>query len=126
MIISKRLRSIREAKNFSQGEIEKRTGLKRAYISRVENGHTVPSLATLEKWAAALEVSLYEIFYEGEEPPKPLPLPPSPRSSDDRWGQEGNSLQYFLRLRQLLGRISEVDRQLLLGLAFQMARKKRT
>lgn len=126
MIISKRLRSIREAKNFSQGEIEKRTGLKRAYISRVENGHTVPSLATLEKWAAALEVSLYQLFYEGEEPAQPLPLPPNSRSGDDRWGQEGDSLRYFLRLRQFLGRISEVDRQLLLGLAFQMVRKKRS
>jgi transcriptional regulator with XRE-family HTH domain len=126
MIISERLRSLREAKNISQGEIEKRTGLKRSYISRVENGHTVPSLATLEKWAAALEISLYQLFYDGEEPPKPLPLPQNVRPGEDRWGTEGDSLRYFLRLRQLLGRISEPDRKLLLNLAFHMVRKKKT
>ena len=125
MMISERLRFLREAKELTQGEIENRSGLKRAYISRVENGHTVPSLATLEKWAAALEVSLYALFYDGEEPPKPISLPPDARSGDDRWGTEGDSLRYFLHLQQLLGRISEPDRKLLLNLAFHMARKKK-
>jgi transcriptional regulator with XRE-family HTH domain len=58
MIIGDRLPALREQKNFSQGEIEKRTGLLRCYISRVENGHTVPAVETLEKFARALEVSL--------------------------------------------------------------------
>ena len=48
MIIGDRLRVLREQKRFSQGEIEKRTGLLRCYISRVENGHTVPAVETLE------------------------------------------------------------------------------
>ena len=56
MVISDRLRELREQKNLSQGDIEKRTGLLRCYISRVENGHTVPAIETLEKLARALEV----------------------------------------------------------------------
>jgi transcriptional regulator with XRE-family HTH domain len=51
MIIGDRLRVLREQKKFSQGEIERRTGLLRCYISRVENGHTVPAVETLEKFA---------------------------------------------------------------------------
>lgn len=49
MDIGNRLRSVREEKNLSQGDIEERTGLLRCYISRVENGHTVPAIVTLEK-----------------------------------------------------------------------------
>ncbi len=71
MIIGDRLREMREEKKLSQGDIEKRTGLLRCYISRVENGHTVPAIETLEKLARALECPLYQLFYEGEEPPKP-------------------------------------------------------
>jgi len=56
MYIAGRLRELRECKNLSQGDIEKRTGLLRCYISRVENGHNVPALETLEKFARALEV----------------------------------------------------------------------
>jgi len=70
MIIGDRLRALREEKNFSQGDIEKRTGLFRCYISRVENGHTVPGIETLEKLARALEIPVYQLFYDGEEPPK--------------------------------------------------------
>ena len=70
MIIGERLRALRAQKKFSQGEVEKRTGLLRCYTSRVENGHTVPSIETLEKYARALEVPMYKLFYEGEQPPK--------------------------------------------------------
>ena len=55
MLIGDGIRAIREAKNLSQGDIEKRTGVVRSYISRVENGHTIPSVETLEKLARALE-----------------------------------------------------------------------
>src|SRR2546427_7978167 len=70
MIIGDRLRALREDKKLSQGDIEKRTGLLRCYISRVENGHTVPAIETLEKMARALEIPLYQLFYDGEEPPR--------------------------------------------------------
>ena len=79
MVIGDRLREMREGKNLSQGDIEKRTGLLRCYISRVENGHTVPAIETLEKMARALEVPLYQLFYDGEEPPK---LPNLPQTED--------------------------------------------
>jgi predicted transcriptional regulator len=65
VIIGDRLREIREEKKFSQGDIEKRTGLLRCYVSRVENNHTVPSVETLEKLARALETPLYQLFYDG-------------------------------------------------------------
>ena len=55
MILGYRLRFLREEKNLSQADIEQRTGLLRCYISRVENGHTVPSVETLEKMARDLE-----------------------------------------------------------------------
>jgi transcriptional regulator with XRE-family HTH domain len=73
MIIGDRLREMREEKKLSQGDIEKRIELLRCHISRVENGHTVPAIETLKKLARALEVPLYQLFYEGDEPPK-LPM----------------------------------------------------
>ena len=80
MVICDRLRELRETKNLSQGDIEKRTGLLRCYISRVENGHTVPAVETLEKFARALEVPLYQLFYEGEK----LPQLPNLRIFEER------------------------------------------
>ncbi len=68
MDVGNRLRSVREEENLSQGDIEKRTGLLRCYISRVENGHTVPAIETLEKMARALELPLYQLMYDGEKP----------------------------------------------------------
>lgn len=69
LMIGERLRTIRESKNLSQGDIEKRTGMLRCYTSRVENGHTVPSIETLAKYAMALDIPLYQIFYDGDELP---------------------------------------------------------
>ena len=121
MIIGDRLRGMREEKKLSQGDIEKRTGLLRCYISRVENGHTVPAIETLEKLARALEVPLYQLFYDGEEPPK-LPNLPKRKSADDiAWGSAGKDARYLGRFRRLLGRIEEEDRRLLLYMAQKMA-----
>ena len=69
MIIGDRLKTLREAKDLSQGDIEKRTGMLRCYVSRVENGHTVPSVETLEKFARALELPLYHLMFDGDKPP---------------------------------------------------------
>src|SRR5438046_8022098 len=82
MLIADRLRALREEKHLSQGDIEKRTGLLRCYISRVENGHTVPAIETLEKMARAMEIPMYQLFYDGEKPPE-LPNLPKRKSSDD-------------------------------------------
>jgi len=89
MIIGDRLRTLREEKKLSQGDIEKRTGLFRCYVSRVENGHTVPSIETIEKFARALEVPMYQLFYDGEEPPKLPNLPRRKSSNEIAWGSSG-------------------------------------
>lgn len=72
MVIGERLRAIREDKGLSQGDIEAKTGMLRCYTSRVENGHTVPSLETLQKYAHALEIPMYQLFYDSDEAPKML------------------------------------------------------
>ncbi|HYB60034.1 MAG TPA: helix-turn-helix transcriptional regulator [Methylomirabilota bacterium] len=121
MIIGDRLRALREEKKLSQGDIEKRTGLLRCYISRVENGHTVPAIETLEKLARALEVPLYQLFYDGEEPPV-LPNLPKRKSADDiAWGSRGKDARFLTRFRRLLGRIDEGDRRLLFFVAQKMS-----
>jgi transcriptional regulator with XRE-family HTH domain len=121
MIIGERLRALREEKNLSQGDIEKRTGLLRCYISRVENGHTVPAVETLEKIARALEVPLYQLFYDGEEPPK-LPHLPKRKSADEiAFGTRGKEARFLFNFRRLLGKIDESDRKLLLYMAQKMA-----
>jgi transcriptional regulator with XRE-family HTH domain len=121
MIIGDRLRALREEKKFSQGDIEKRTGLLRCYISRVENGHTVPAIETLEKLARALEVPLYQLFYDGEEPPE-LPNLPKRKSADDIiWGSSGKEARFLFKLRRLMGRIEEPDRRLVLYMAQKLA-----
>jgi transcriptional regulator with XRE-family HTH domain len=123
MIISNRLRELREQKKMSQGDIEKRTGLLRCYISRIENGHTVPSVETLERLARAFEVPMYHFFYDGDEPPEPPNLPKRERSNDDAWGSSGKNAEYFEKLRRLLAKASERDRKLILFTAQRLAKK---
>ena len=123
MIIGERIRVLRESKKMSQGDIEKRTGLLRCYISRVENGHTVPAIETLEKLARAMEVPLYQLFYDGEEPPE-LPNLPKRKSADDiAWGATGKDARMLGRFRRLLGRIDEPNRKLLMYMAQKMAHR---
>lgn len=121
MIIGERLRSIREEKNMSQGDVEKRTGLLRCYISRVENGHTVPALETLEKFANALEVPLYQLFYDGEEPPELSNLRKRRTTDEIVWGNAGKEARFLNRFRRLLGKVEDGDRRLLFHLARKMA-----
>src|SRR5207247_10759780 len=117
MIIGDRLRELREEKKLSQGDMEERTGLFRCYVSRVENGHTVPAIETLEKLARALEVPFYQLFYDGEEPPK-LPNLPKRKSSDDiAWGSSGKDARFLNKLRRLLSKTEETDRKPLMHMA---------
>lgn len=124
MIIGDRLRAVREEKKLSQGDIEKRTGLLRCYISRVENGHTVPAIETLEKLARAMEIPLYQLFYDGQEPPA-LPNLPKRKTSDDiAWGSSRKDARLLNQMRRQLGRMDKEDRLLLLYMAQKMARPK--
>jgi transcriptional regulator with XRE-family HTH domain len=118
MLIGERLRAIREAKRLSQGDVEHRTGLLRAYVSRVENGHSVPAVETLEKFARALEVPTYKLYYEGDEAPAP---PPMLRDKRTAWGSAGREARELERFRRLLAKMEERRRGLLLSLAQRLA-----
>jgi transcriptional regulator with XRE-family HTH domain len=124
MIIGERLRALREEKKLSQGDIEKRTGLIRCYVSRVENGHTIPAVETLEKFARALEIPIYQLFYDGEEPPK-LPNLLKRKSADDiLWGDSGKDAHMLFKFCRLFGRMKEDDRNMLFLMAQKMAKRK--
>jgi transcriptional regulator with XRE-family HTH domain len=122
MVIGDRLRDLREQKQFSQGDIEKRTGLLRCYISRVENGHTVPAIETLEKMARALEVPMYKLFYDGNAPAKAPDVFKRKSSDDGLWGSSGKNAKFLNKLRRLMGKAKEEDRKLILYTLQKMAR----
>lgn len=124
MDIAERLRQLREAKKLSQGDIEKRTGLLRCYISRVENGHTVPSLETLEKMARACEVQLYQIFYDGETTVPEVTHRPSRNGSHD-WATHGSGRRLFVKLCKAVKRTTAKDRRLISFVAQKMGQRKR-
>ena len=119
MLIGQRLRDLREAKDLSQGDIARATGFVSPYISRVEHGQSVPGIEALEKWAHALGMRLYQVMYEGEEPPKPLKL--SGKNDEKLWGNSGRDAAELSRLRQSLAKMDGADRKILLALAGQMA-----
>ena len=123
MLIGSRLRQLREQKQMSQGDIEERIGLLRCYISRVENGHTVPSLETLERFAAVLDVPLYQLFYSGDEAPPTPSL--TPRKSLEEITAENGAMegdaQFLVKLTNVLTRLAEPDRDVLLSLAKRLA-----
>jgi len=123
MLIGDRLRELREQKKFSQGEVERRTGLLRCYTSRVENGHTVPAVETLQKYAQAFEVPLYQLFYDGDQPPKPPKLPKG-KVPEIEWGTSGKEARLLAKFRHLLSRMDQNNLNLLLSMANKMARKK--
>jgi len=125
MIVGERLRLLREQQNLSQGDIEKRTGLLRCYLSRVENGHTVPAVETLEKLARALEMPLYQLLYDGDQPPRIEAPIRGGESRASGWGTFGKDLRFMRKLRYLLGKMQPKDRELLLFTARQMASRKK-
>jgi transcriptional regulator with XRE-family HTH domain len=123
MLIGERIRKLREQKSLSQGDIEKSSGLLRCYISRVEHGHTIPSLDTLERFAAALDVPLYRLFYSGEEPPA-LPNLSRRKSLEElaeEEGAAGSDARFLLKLKGLVERMVESDRHFLLDFAKKLA-----
>jgi transcriptional regulator with XRE-family HTH domain len=121
MVIGDRLKALREQKHMSQCDIEKRTGLLRCYISRVENGHTVPAIETLEKMARAMEIPMYALFYEGEKPPKPN----IPERVTTGWRSSGRDAKTPQNFRRLMRRTNEGDVKLLLFMAQKMSQKKK-
>jgi|ERR1700733_402877 transcriptional regulator with XRE-family HTH domain len=119
MEIGERLKALREQKDMSQGDVEKRTGLLRCYISRVENGHTVPAIETIEKLARALEVPMYAVFYEAEPPASH-----SEQSAATGWGSSRRDARTLHRFRKLMGRMNTDNQKLLLHMAQKMVQQK--
>ena len=117
MVVGERIKMVREAKNLSQGDIEKRTGLLRCYLSRVENGHTVPAIETLEKIARAMDIELYQLFYEKSGEPKELRLPAQPAQRK----LSGKDAAVACRITTLILRMGDRDKKLLLGMAQKLA-----
>ena len=124
MVIGDRLRELREQKQFTQGEITKRTGLLKPYVSRVENGHSVPGLETLEKFARALEVPMYQLFLDVQGAPKLPHLPKRTAASDKLWGSSGTEARVLAKFCRLFKRMDEGDLGILLFMAQKMARRK--
>ena len=122
MVIGDRLKELRESKELSQGDIEKRTGLLRCYISRVENGHTVPAVETLEKLARALEVPMYRLFHDGEAPASVRNFK-LPKDNAESWGNTGATANYLSKLRRLLATMEPDKQNLLLHMAQRVARR---
>ena len=123
MLIGTRLRILREAKGLSQGDIEKSTGVLRCYISRIENGHTIPSLETLQRFAAALDIPLYQLFYMGDGEASP-PAMAQGKSLDElaaQPGKAGEEARFMLQFKTVLAQLGEPDREVVLTLARKLA-----
>ncbi|MFY9803630.1 MAG: helix-turn-helix transcriptional regulator [Candidatus Acidiferrales bacterium] len=120
MVIGDKLKELRETKKLSQGDIERRTGLRRCYISRVENGHTVPSVDTLETMARALEVPMYRLFTDDVNVKKPnIAFTEVERA---RNAKRDSQLRPFAKA---FSRMNDKDQRLLVHLAWKMANRTR-
>jgi transcriptional regulator with XRE-family HTH domain len=124
MVIGNRLKELREAKELSQGDIEKRTGLLRCYISRVENNHTVPAVNTLEKLARALEVPMYQLFHAGEPSPDVRRSKLDVHNNHDNWGMTGRDRNYVSALQKALSKMTPEDQKLLVHMVQKMTKRK--
>jgi transcriptional regulator with XRE-family HTH domain len=119
MVIGEKLKVLRAQKNMSQGDIEKRTGLLRCYISRVENGHTVPSVDTLERMAQALKVPMYRLFTDDDHVKKPnIPAEIIPRRATN--SKQEREHRAFAKL---FSRMDDKSRRLLIHMASKMANR---
>ena len=120
MEIGARIRSVRETMGFSQGDLERATGLLRSYISRIEHGHTMPSVANLERIATAFGMQLHDMLNEGVTV---AASPPARKTADP---VENAESRFLAQVRGLIGRISQPDRKLLLDFARMLARQGQT
>jgi transcriptional regulator with XRE-family HTH domain len=90
--------------------------LHRCYISRVENGHTVSNVDTLEKMARALEVPMYRLFTDEEKIEKPEITHSKAEKALNKKRDAG-----LLPFANALSRMSDKDQRLLLHMASKMA-----
>jgi transcriptional regulator with XRE-family HTH domain len=123
--IGDRLKALRVGKNLTQGDVEKRTGMLRCYVSRVEHGHTIPSVETLEKFARALEVPLYQLFYEGDKPPALPSILKRVAGAEVAWGGAAGDSRMLAQFRRMFSRMSERDLRMFFSMAQKLAVAKR-
>ena len=108
------IRSYRAERGLSQGDIERRTGLLRCYLSRVENGHTVPSLETLAKIAEAMEIGLAD-FFPGTETPRD-------RDTQKMLGElSDDELRFLGEIKRYSSTLTDGDKKLVLGMIRKLA-----
>lgn len=98
------IRNFRLKRGLSQGDLEKRTGLMRCYISRVENGHTIPSIETLTRIARALDAQLADLLTDG------------PAGTGDP-----NEQQFLEEMRRYLPELSPNEREQVLEMVRRLA-----
>jgi transcriptional regulator with XRE-family HTH domain len=110
MSIGNTIRGYRLQKGMSQGDIEKKTGLLRCYLSRVENGHTVPSLETLQKIARALDLQLAEFFAEETVSREMSSL-----------HLKEDEIRFLTQIQRYSANLGESDRRLLLAMVRKFA-----
>jgi transcriptional regulator with XRE-family HTH domain len=125
--IGARIRQLRGEKGLSQGDIEKRAGLLRCYISRVENGYKTPSIETLERFASALDVPLYRLFYDGAEPPPARHVASRPLLETllGAPGEGGPNPRLLRRLGTLCRRMENSKREVMISFAELLASRTR-
>jgi transcriptional regulator with XRE-family HTH domain len=119
MVIGQRIRELRNRKGLSQGTSRRRLGLLRCYISRVEDGHTVPSVETLERFSAALDVPLYQLFCNEQDNPR-NPSEAASKSLEElaqEGGPSGVEARLLLKLKPLVTKLTDPDRKFLLNCA---------
>lgn len=108
------IKTYRSQRGLSQGDIERRTGLLRCYLSRVENGHTVPSLETLAKIAEAMEISLAD-FFPGTETPRD-------KETQKMLGElSQDEIRFLAEIKKYSSTLSEGDKRLVLAMIRKMA-----
>jgi transcriptional regulator with XRE-family HTH domain len=112
MNIGETIRSFRLQRGMSQGDIEKRTGLLRCYLSRVENGHTIPSLDTLAKIAGAMELPLAQFF--ADQARDNGHARNIPQLSEDQ-------VRFLSQMRRYSSSLNDSDRKLVLAMVKKMA-----
>ncbi len=127
MIVGERLRVLRKEKKLSQIVVEERTGLIQCYISRVERGHTIPTVETLEKFARALEVPMYQLFYDGEYPPELPNLPKRQNGNGNgngtEWGSKGKDARLVAKFCRLFKRMERDDLELVMLTAQRLVKR---
>jgi transcriptional regulator with XRE-family HTH domain len=120
MDLGEQVRTIRIYKGMSQKQLADRTGLAPPYISRMENGHMTPSLETLSRFAAALEVKLYQLLYDGEAPPE-IPTPIGRNKS----GCSQREISFIRKMRRALLKASNADKEIILYAASKMVNSRK-